>query len=218
MTFAQTWPDFGLTEGVLHIVRIIASVGGAVVGWFVCDALTRLSYRLLYHAATPGALLFTTKACGAAILALLIYFFMPLGGGGGFGFGPGPGGGPGKGPGPGGAKDGVAKDAKPPAKDASKSTESKTDGKRELVEIEILGGKRYKDDGKLRYYLLQKTESPLSYTELRDHFAKHQGKLLIKITLTEDSVSFGNEEDDPTRRLRKLMDTYEQNRDPKSND
>jgi hypothetical protein len=216
MMFAQSFLDFGLSEGVLHIVRIIATIGGAVVGWFVCDPLTRLIYRLAYRAATPGPLLFTTKACGAALLGAAMYF-IPLGGGGGLGSGPGPGGLPGKGPGPGGndapTKDAVAKDAKPLAK-----IEQKADQARELVDIEILGGKRFKDDGKLRYYHVKQTDATLSYVELRDYFSRHKGKLNVRVVLTPDSASFGSEEDDPTRRLRKLMDQYDQNRDPKSND
>lgn len=223
MNLAQSLSDFGLTEGLLHIVRIIAAVGGAVVGWFVTDPLTRLGYRLWYQAATPAALLFTMKASAAAILATAIYLFMPLGGGtGGLGWGPGQGGGPGKGPGEGGGKDADIKDK--PSKDAKainkddKSADPKNDQKREPIEIEILGSKRFIDDGKMRYYHLKPKDSSLSFPELRDYFSQNKGRLLVKITLTADSVSFGNEEDDPTRRLRRLMDTYEQNRDPKSND
>ena len=223
MMLAQIFPDLGLSEGVLHIVRIIAAVGGAVVGWFGCDPLTRLTYRVWYNAAVPGPLLFTTKASAAAILSVAIYVFLPLGGGGGLGFGPGQGGTPGKGPGPGGgkdtaAKDATPKDARPPTKNDPDVPLTKTGEPRERIDIEILGGQRFQDDGKYRYYYLKKTQTSMSYPELRDYFAKHRGKLLVKIVLTPESVSFGMEEDDPTRRLRKLMDTYEQHRDPQSTD
>jgi hypothetical protein len=220
MMFAQSFLDFGFSEGVLHIVRIIASIGGAIVGWFLFDPLTRLTYRLCFRAATPGALLFTTKASAGALLAFLIYNFMPLGGGGGgFGFGPGAGGAPGKGPGNGGANDNtLVKDGKTPSKDPSQPPVEKSDPHREFIEIEILGGTRFKDDGKLRYYFVKPSEKTMSYLELKDYFSEHKGKLSVRVTLTPESASFGTENDDPTRRLRRLMDTYDQNRESKSND
>ena len=39
--FAQSFFDFGLSETALQIVKIIGAVGGAIVGWFVTDPLTR---------------------------------------------------------------------------------------------------------------------------------------------------------------------------------
>ena len=35
--------DFGLSATALFIVKIIGAVGGALVGWFVSDPLTRLT-------------------------------------------------------------------------------------------------------------------------------------------------------------------------------
>jgi hypothetical protein len=91
LEYGQDWLFF--------FIRIIATVGGAIVGWFVCDPLTRLGYRLTNKGPTPPVLLFIMKAMGAVLLALAIYAWMPLGGGGGLGQGPGKGGLPGKGPG-----------------------------------------------------------------------------------------------------------------------
>jgi hypothetical protein len=97
-------------EGLFFLVRVIATIGGAVVGWFVSDPLTRFVYRALYREATPWIILFTFKSMGAVSLGLAIYLLMPLGGSGGLGQGPGKGGLPGKGPGPGGSKDTPATD------------------------------------------------------------------------------------------------------------
>lgn len=189
MIVAQ-WIDFGLTEGVLHVVRIIAAVGGAVVGWFAFDPLTRLGYRLLYRAPTPGAVLFTCKGSAAAILATLIYVFIPLGGGGGPGSGPGKGGSPGAGPGKGGTKivsDGAAKDAKGNNKDKDKTDAAKTPAKLERVPIEILGGTRFEDDGKDRFYLLERKKPAVSIGEIDAYFKKHEGKIEVIAVLTKDT-------------------------------
>ena len=201
-------------EGLFFIVRIIATIGGAVVGWFVCDPLTRLVYRLMYRQATPGILLFSFKAIGAVSLGLAIYFLMPLGGGGGMGQGPGKGGIPGKGPGQGGDKAGTAdaskKDDKPaidPKLDKS-TPNGKTPPVRELVLIEVLGGERFPTDGKERYYLLKKTDPPVPLAELEDYFKQHRAKLEIKILHTDDTTVI-NTDMDPTRRLQKMASKYD---------
>ena len=194
--------DFGLNDKLLEIVRIIAAVGGAVVGWFLCDPLTRLTYRLSFRSATPAALLFMVKASGAAGLAAAIYFFMPLGGTGGPGFGPGAGGTPGKGPGSGGDK--VVKDAK----DAKTDKTPKSSGTLDSVEIEILGGARFKDDGKDRFYLLKRAEPAKSLDELDDYFKKHEAKIQVTAVLTKDSGVGSDLDGSPFDRLRKQAAKY----------
>src|SRR5437667_455698 len=91
----------GLGEPLLLIVRIIGGVGGSFVGWFVTDPLARISYRLARHKPIPDWTLPWLKLGGAAILGLVVFFLIQLGGSG---YGPGPGGGPGKGPGKGGTE------------------------------------------------------------------------------------------------------------------
>jgi hypothetical protein len=194
--------DFGLSEGILFFVRVIATVGGAVVGWFATDPLTRLIYRLSYKGPTPGSVLFGAKFTGAVTLAILIWFFMPLGGGGGgLGWGPGLGGGPGKGPGQGGDKTGNAQNGKD-AKDAKNKT-AKTEPEREPVKIEILGGARFVNDGEERYYqVLRKGEAARSLKEL-EAFLKKDNPSLIEIVHTDDTA-LDNTEDSPTVRLQRL--------------
>ncbi len=205
MLFGQGLFDFGLSEGVLHIVRIIASVGGAVVGWFVCDPLTRLLYRVSFRGATPGSLLLGTKLGGAVTLSLLIYFFMPLGGGGGFGFGPGPGGLPGKGHGEGGsASNGIPKTRKD-AKDKkdAKTTEAPNSSEHvETVEIEILGGDRVQNK---RYYLIKGSAAPFTDDELKRYFEKNHGKIKVIPVLTDESVGL-DRDNNPLIKLKKLAD------------
>jgi hypothetical protein len=202
-------------EGLFFLVRIIATIGGAVVGWFACDPLTRLIYRLIYREGVPGALLFSFKSMGAISLALAIYFLLPLGGGGGLGQGPGKGGLPGKGPGKGGAKNDATTDAV--KKDDKSVVEPKTDKispngktapKREIVFIEVIGGARFPTDGKDRHYLLKQMEPPVSLSDLEDYFKQHAKTLEVKIVLTENSTVINNDTD-PTRRLQKLASKYE---------
>jgi hypothetical protein len=188
MIFADSILEFILQEGVLGVVRIIATIGGAIVGWFVCDPVTRGLYRLSFRAATPGSLLFITKASGAAALSLLIYFYMPLGGGGGgLGWGPGPGGEPGKGKGQGGDK-ALSADGKNSDKAADKE-KVEADKKQPLVlepvEIEIISTKAYKKDG--RFYLVKRAPPALTVAELEDYLKQNQGKIEVTPILTRDS-------------------------------
>ena len=182
--------DFGVTESVLYVVRIIAAVGGAVVGWFLFDPLTRLCYRSVYRAPTPGPILFTTKGSAAAIFAVIVYVFIPLGGGGGLGWGPGKGGSPGKGPGQGGdkvVKDGPSKDGTVVGKDKDKTDTPKTPDKLEQVQIEILGGKRFEDDGKDRFYLIERKKPAVALEEVDAYLKKHEGKIIVVAVLTKDT-------------------------------
>ena len=165
----MSFPDFGLNEYLFGIVRIIAAVGGAVVGWFGSDPLTRLAYRLAFRAATPGPLLAVMKVGCALTLSLLIYFYLPLGGGGGFGFGPGKGGVPGKGAGQGGDKSASpTKDAKDDHKtDPAKSTRC---GSAPSKSRSAISGKRFQDDGKDRYFVVDHQEPwPFQHAELDEY-------------------------------------------------
>src|SRR5438552_11875257 len=99
MIFTDGFFQLSLPPAIIEIIRIIVTVVGAVVGWFVCDPLTRVLYRLSFRGATPGSILIGAKFTGAATASLLIYFLLPLsfgGGSGGLG-GPGGSGGPGNG-------------------------------------------------------------------------------------------------------------------------
>jgi hypothetical protein len=186
------FPDFGLSEYMLGIVRIIATVGGAIVGWFGSGLLTRVGYWLWYHATTPGPLLFTLKGMGAVTLGLLMWF-MPFGGGGGLGWGPGQGGLPGKGPGQGGNKEApIAKDAKTP-KDDAKTDPAKSAQSLQSVEIEIISGKLFKDDGKDRYFVVDHKYPALSHDELDDYLKQNHAKIEVTPVLTKDSIGVGRE-------------------------
>jgi hypothetical protein len=181
---------YDLQEGVVFIIRIIATIGGAVVGWFVCDPLTRAAYRLSFRAATPGVFLFCGKAVGGASLALAVWFLMPQGSGGGPGFGPGQGGLPSKG---GGDKAGAGD----PVYDLKDKTVPKDKSPQilEPVEIEIIGEKLYKkllNDGKERWFVIQ--QKAISLDELDDYLKANHGKIEVTPVLKNDSINLGRQE------------------------
>ena len=185
--FAQ----FGLPEAALWVLRVIAGIGGAFVGWFITDPLARITHRLVANKPIRGWTLPWIKMAGAIIVGLLVYFFIPLGGGpGGLGYGPGLGGGPGKGPGQGGTEAqgdaaGAKTDKTPTLADKTPAEKTPVLVERKRIEIEVLGGERYNGDG--RYYLLRSTGKAMTLKEAEAYFQEHAGKLEVQIVLTEDS-------------------------------
>src|SRR5207244_7010437 len=69
--------------------RIAVAAGGALVGYFLSGPVLRALYRLAFQRPIPGWLLPLGKLGSAALIGLLIFFFLPLGGGDGWGWGPG---------------------------------------------------------------------------------------------------------------------------------
>ncbi len=182
---------YDLQEGVVFIIRIIATIGGALVGWFVCDPLTRAAYRLSFRAATPGGLLFCGKAVGGTALALAVWFLLPEGNGSGPGFGPGSGGLPGNG----GSDPSLLSDPAKQPKDINDPND-KSPHVLEPVEIEIIGEKRYKklvaEDGKERWYVIK--DKALSLSDLDEYFKARHSKIEVTPVLKKDSISFGRQE------------------------
>jgi hypothetical protein len=205
--FAQ----FGLPEAALWVLRVIAGIGGAFVGWFITDPLARITHRLVRAKPIPGWTLPWIKMAGAIAFGLLVYFLVGLGGGpGGLGYGPGLGGGPGKGPGQGGTQAhgnaaGARTDNTPAVADQKPAEKTPVRVERKRIEIEVLGGERYKGDG--RYYLLRGTGNAMTVKEIDAYFQEHAGKLEVQIVLTEDSP------DDAftgvTRALRQAADRHQ---------
>src|SRR6516164_9723902 len=190
--------QFGLSEAAFLVLRIIAGVGGAFIGWFVSDPLARITHRLVWRKPIPGWTLPWLKVGGAALLGLLVFFLIQPGGGpGGWGFGAGKGGSPGLGPGLGGKDLGAGADAKKndekktPAGDKSKSGDkAAAKWERKPVEIEVLGGDRY--PGGERYYLLQGRTKAMTLKEVDAYFEEHADKLELHMVITKDSPAKGN--------------------------
>ena len=205
--FALSLLDPDLSNTVFNIVRVIASVGGAVIGWFAADPLTRGVYRVSKGGATPGTLLLGAKLSGAAALAAVVYFSISFGTGRGPGFGPGSGGLPGSGKGEGGDK--VIANANPKneqnPKNAKTPNDPKTPPKLEIVEIEILGGNRLKDAKDKHYYLVKGLANPFDDEGLKAYFQKNLGKIKIVPVLTDGTTGLARP-NDALAKLEKLAD------------
>ena len=174
------------------LLRVAAAIGGALVGWFGTAPLVRLLYRAAFHRPVPRWLVPWARLVGAGLFGFLIFYYLPLGGGSGLGWGPGPGGGPGAGPGNGSAnKDGKGStdSAKPHATDKNVAPMPKM--VLETLEIELIGGKRYKNDGLFRFYLIKRLEPAVSLDEVEDYLKKNKDRLEkdVTVVLTSESVA-----------------------------
>ncbi|MCI0639348.1 MAG: hypothetical protein L0Y72_27170 [Gemmataceae bacterium] len=187
MIAAALWA-LDLTTPIFVVLRFVAAVGGAFAGWFAGPPIARFLCRLAFHRPLPGWLRPVTRLSGSLLFAFLVYFFLPLGGGPGFGWGPGAGGAPGPGQGT-GKENGVASNKeKNEGKDPSGGNDKKMPPTlvREPVDIELIGGERYKGDG--RYYLMRRKEPPRTLDEVEAFFKEHKDRLEVHIILTEESV------------------------------
>ncbi len=175
--------QLGLSEQFLWGLRFVAGLVGAGLGWAVSGPLTRVLYWIIVRRTTPGWVIPWGKLCGAMVVGLLVFFLIPLGGGSGLGWGPGGGSGHGKGAGDGGETN-VA--VTPPTK-SEPNNRPRTKGSKDLVEIEVLGGKNYNNDE--RYYLLNRTGSPRTLGEIDEFLLKNRARIEVDIVLTEQSVA-----------------------------
>ena len=165
-------------------LRVAAGIGAGLVGWFLTGPIVRLLYRGAFRRPAPGWLLPWARLGGAAVIGLLVFYYLPLGGGGGFGWGAGAGGGPGRGPG-----DGSSTTKKDQLAETEKANVVKTPIKGlENLEIELIGGKRYRDDG--RYYLINRREPEVALEDVEDYLKKNKDRLAeyVTIVLTPTSV------------------------------
>ena len=191
--------DAGLSDYLVWTFKVIAALGGAVIGWFVGGPVMRLLVRGAFHRPAGSGTVFFGKICGAGIVGTL--FFILVGLGGNFGFGPG-GGGNGSGTRTGNGGNGTGE------KKGNDSEEKKGDitpKLRSILEIELLGGDRYKGDE--RFFLLHRKEPALTLKEVEKYFQEHRDLEVHIVIRTSPEMSVS--ENSPTViRLRKLADKY----------
>jgi hypothetical protein len=173
-----------VTATVLWVLRIGLALGGAVIGWFVSGPVIRLLYRGAFRRPAPGWLMPWARLGGAALVGLLIFYYLPLGGGGGWGWGLGAGAGPGLGTGDG---SGYTKAEK--AAIADKNGETSKKNYLEALEIELVGGTSYQGEG--RFYLIKRRQPAVNLAEVDDHIKKNKERLgeYVTIILTPESVA-----------------------------
>jgi hypothetical protein len=187
------------TDYLIWTFRVIAALGGAIIGYFLAGPVVRLLYRGAFHRPAPGSAIFAGKICGAGLVGALFFFLVGLGGN--FGFGPG-GGGQGNGTGNGGNNGSTHK------KGGDQENNKKNDPSpevRQVLEIELLGGERYKGDQ--RFFLLKRREPAVTFKEVEQYFQDNKNLEVHIIIRTAPEMSVS--ENSPTvRRLRTLAGKF----------
>ncbi|MBY0525532.1 MAG: hypothetical protein K2R98_19160 [Gemmataceae bacterium] len=169
-------------------VKVLAVAGGAAVGAFAVGGLVQLIVRLTVRRPVPRAVLTPVRLLGAVAVGLAVWLFVFGSGGGGlggsgWGFG---------GKGSGSGNNGTGTTQPGPAGSSMKERPSTAPVDRtQVVRIEMLGGKRYKNDD--RYYLWESDKEPLTLLEVRKRLESAKERTppvkAIEIVILEDSVS-----------------------------
>jgi hypothetical protein len=172
-------------------LRLMAAAGGFFVGWFLTTPLVSTGVWLATRKSVPRWLMAWLKLGVGMLVALLVFWYLPLGtggGGGGSGGGTGKGVGPGKGDSSGAqsAGDGSGqKDGTGPAAKSGSATASSTPAT-EILTIELLGGDAVKEG---RYYLIDRKQPAADSAAVGHRLDDLQAKLAgIDVVLTEQSV------------------------------
>ncbi len=183
------------SQMILDVIRYVATFVGVVIGWFITAPLAAIAYRIVARTGMPGWGMAFTRMIGGAAAGVAVYYFLPLGwGGGGFG--------PGGGPGNGGMV--AAKDAKAGDVHAKPGTPSDYQpANKNVLPIELLGGKRYKND--MKYYLIDGQVNAVKLGQVEDFLKNNKKYTSVDIIITLQSV---DEDHDAVVRLRNLTDKY----------
>src|SRR5262245_24180971 len=97
----------GLPEVFYLALRVLAAVGGFVIGYLLTGPLVRFLVRVAVHKQVPDGVLLWVKVLGGLVVAIVVFQLMQFGpGGGGSGSGGGTGDGKGTGKGTGSGKNG----------------------------------------------------------------------------------------------------------------
>jgi len=187
----------------LLIVRLIAAVGGFVVGYVGTGPLWRAFWRIARRQPIPSGLLPWMKFCTGIVLAALLYTLVGFGGtgwgwgrgGGGTGTTGGTGVQKGTGKGDGSASGEPKKQPDPPI---GKNRD------REILYVELLGGERYLGDGK--YYLLNRKPPAVGLADIDAALKARPNKIELHILYLSDSVG---QRSGPADRLRDLVGKYQ---------
>jgi hypothetical protein len=181
----------GISSTGQLIIRLIAAVGGFVVGYLTSGPFWRLFWRAALRKPIPPALVPWVKFCTGLVLAALLYSLVHLGSGGGWGWGGGGGSGTGGGKGDGkgsgttSGNDAIVQPTDPNKKIDTGSPAVKTPS-REVLIVELLGGARFLGEGK--YYLVGGKEPAVALPAVDEIFKKRGDKIELHIRYSADSV------------------------------
>jgi hypothetical protein len=185
------WVD--LTTPFFSAIRIIVGLGGFFVGYLLSGPFWGIGYWLRYRKSIKATgLLFWAKLLSGVTLGTALYFFLPLGGFGPGGGGSGTGAGKGNGTGPG-------IDNQPGKGVGSDPKKGPITSQRKVVTIELLGGERYKHDG--RYYLIDRKEPAVAKEQVEELLKSDPNKLEVQLLFTSQSVHTKHPAADAVRHL-----------------
>jgi hypothetical protein len=191
-----------IREVFLFAVRFVAALGGFVVGYALTGPVVTLLARLIFHKPMPQWSMAWCKVIGGFLVALLVFWLLPVGGWGPGGGGKGSGGGTGDGKGTGSGK-----------VTATGSGKYTTDGKGGPVNdsgvlvIELLGPETAdKESGKC--YLINRQPPPADLQAVEVYLKQHRERITAMkiLVVREQSVSHN----DPlwVGRLQELAQQY----------
>jgi hypothetical protein len=174
---------------VSFALKVMATIGGGILGWYVTPPVVRLLVRLAVHKPAPKAIVTVSRLMGALLVAALVWSIWSWGFGDGWGFGPGPGSGPGLGPGGGGtgkqiaATNGTPQETTAPAKDGKKAPPPLPD----TLTVRMRGGAGVEK----QFYLVDNT--PRTLDEVRQVMKKgHDHWKTVEIVIDDESVPDGH--------------------------
>ena len=78
---------FSVLEIVSFALKVMATVGGAILGWYVTPPLVRVLVRLAVHKPAPKAVVTVSRLMGALLVAAVVWSLWSWGFGDGWGFG-----------------------------------------------------------------------------------------------------------------------------------
>lgn len=182
--------DFLNTGAIREIfffaVRFLAALAGFFVGYMLTGPILAIASRVLFRKPVPQWIEAWAKVIVGILVALLVFFLVPIGGAGPGGGGKGSGGGTGDGKGPGTGSGKPVHTGQGPGSAASTGTNRVTDSSGILV-IEMLGPDTAIED---RCYLLQRQQPPVNYEAVETYVQKNRQRITgIEIVFTEQSVS-----------------------------
>lgn len=176
---------FGAFNLNLQVMKLLAVVGGAALGYMLVGALLRFAGRFLPRDRVPRAVQLAVRLLGGFTTGLLVYLWLfGVGGSGGWGSG---GGGWVPFGGTGGEEGGANQKGKDPLRDQPAPPRAAT------LRVDLLGGTRVKEQ---RFYMLEGSDRALTFEELTQAVGERR-KLTppiagLRIVLHPDSVDRSN--------------------------
>jgi hypothetical protein len=167
-------------------VRFVVALAGFAVGYFLTGPIVQGGLWLIRRRTLPDWQLGIVRVVVGILVALIVFYLVPIGGNGWGGAGSGGGQGDGQGPGKGtqGSGTGTTSDKKSGPGQDTGPTDKRTAS---TLVVEMLGPTTAEGD---KCYRLDKKSPPLNWEALKGYIEMQQARITaIEILITEQSVS-----------------------------